>query len=372
VVFSFARGIFHDYYTIVMGPAIGALVGIGWVACWNFQGAPNWKQSLLPSALLLGLAWEAYLVGSESFLKYTLAPTLLGLGAVGVTLMVASPQLSKVSTRLPWKALGATLAICNLFVGPGLWSLGTTLGPGNNVLPEATVASLDPLGEDRPRFPGPGAMMGGDLKASEKLIEFLKANCDQETILLAGPSSMEMSGLIIGTGEPIVSIGGFNGGDAVLSLERFQALVIEGKLRFFLIGGGPGGMGPGGPGGRGGPGNRLSGPGNGPGGFGGGPGGFPGGPGGFPVGPGGMGPGGFPGGPGGFPGGPGGMGPGGPGSANREIMEWVRTNGKPVEPKLWQNQDPEQTGPRLGPMGQGRQLFDLRAEKGLKLPGDQP
>jgi hypothetical protein len=88
--------------------------------------------------------------------------------------------------------------------------------------------------------------------------------------------------------------------------------------------------------------------------------------------------------------GPPGMGgPGGPGSANREILDWVRENGKLVDSALWQNppksseEVPFPFGPMgggpmgRGAMGMGRQLYDLKPGKGLidpslKAPGQNP
>ncbi len=35
LVFSFMAGIFHEYYTVALAPAIGALVGMGAVEAWQ-------------------------------------------------------------------------------------------------------------------------------------------------------------------------------------------------------------------------------------------------------------------------------------------------------------------------------------------------
>ena len=354
VVFSFARGIFHDYYTIIMGPAVAALVGIGLPSLVYTMREPNWRQSLLPMGICLGAMWQAYLIGSEGFFKYNLVPAILAIAGIASFMILWSAILGHWFVRIPWKNLGAALGVSVLLVGPGVWSVGTTLSPGLSVLPRADVSGLIGNPENLPRFPGP--MMNLDLEGTDKMVRFLKANQSSETILLAGQSSMEMSGLIILSGEPIISIGGFNGGDAIFSKDQFVSLVEEGKLRFFQIGGGPGGGPPGG-------GPRGGGRGNGPGGF----------PDGNNPGMGG-------------PGGPPGMGgPGGPGSANREILDWVRENGKLVDSPLWQNppKSSEEVAFPFGPMGggpmgggpigrgamgMGRELYDLKPGKGLIDP----
>jgi len=66
----------------------------------------------------------------------------------------------------------------------------------------------------------------------------------------------------LATGRPVLAIGGFNGTDPTPTLAAFQSLVRQGKIHYFLSGGGrgPGGFG-GGPGGRGGFGGGPGGPG---------------------------------------------------------------------------------------------------------------
>ena len=51
--------------------------------------------------------------------------------------------------------------------------------------------------------------------------------------------------IIITTGDPVLTIGGFNGGDPAPTLAQFEQLVAQGKVRYVLIqtGGGGGGTG---------------------------------------------------------------------------------------------------------------------------------
>ena len=54
------------------------------------------------------------------------------------------------------------------------------------------------------------------------------------------------------TEEPVMPIGGFNGGDPSPTLEQFQAYVAEGEIHYYIASGGGGGGGqPGGGGGAG-------------------------------------------------------------------------------------------------------------------------
>ena len=344
VVFSFARGIFHEYYTTALGPAVAALAGIGAVALWETSRQGGWRTILLPSAILLTAAWQGSIVNHYPDWRRWLLPTLLGgagLGAIGV---LGSSWLAKARPAVPWARASAGIGLAALFVGPTLWSIAPVLAKGVSMMPTADPTMLG-VRRDGPASPMPFPPGGGPFESSAKetrrLVDFLVANRHGESILVAGLASMPIAPIIIESGEPAVSIGGFMGMDKALSKDRFAKLVEDGQLRFFLIGPGPGGGGgpPGGPG---------FGPPGGPGGRGRGPGGMP-----FP------------------PGGPGGMG-------NSEIAEWVREHGKVVDSKLWKvdepDEEPEPTpagdqfpdpARMFGRMRRMTQIYDCRPDLGL-------
>ena len=105
-------------------------------------------------------------------------------------------------------------------------------------------------------FPGgPGGGAGGPGRsgaaADAALIAYLEANRGDATYLVAAFSSMSSAPIIIATGEPVITIGGFNGADPAPTLAQFQQLVASGQVRYLLVstqgpGGGGGGGGPGG------------------------------------------------------------------------------------------------------------------------------
>ncbi|MDR3636994.1 MAG: glycosyltransferase family 39 protein [Isosphaeraceae bacterium] len=328
VVFSFARGIFHEYYTVVMAPAVAALAGAGTVALWEESRRAGWRRALLPAALLLTAAWQAFVIGRFPAWRFWLMPVVLGgacAGALGL-LVLGRASLSRAK-------LSAGVGLAALLVGPTAWSLAPVLARGNPVIPTADPSALTGRGRGQPMMP-PMPPFESDPRDTGMLVPFLRANHRGERYLVAAPSSMEVAPIIIDGGEPAISLGGFMGADPVLSVDQFTALVERGQLRFVLVGGGPGGGLPGGPPG-------------------------PGGPGGGPPGPGGP------------------MGPG-----NREILAWVREHGEPVDPKLWRIDEPESeeeapdpnaaAGPPMMPpfarMRRMRKLYDCRPELGLIEP----
>jgi hypothetical protein len=60
---------------------------------------------------------------------------------------------------------------------------------------------------------------------------------------------MNAAPLELATGKAVMAIGGFNGGDAALSLPRFERLVAAKRIHYYVAGGGLGGGFRGGPGG---------------------------------------------------------------------------------------------------------------------------
>ena len=340
IVFSFAQGIFHEYYTIIMGPAVAALSGIGAVALWSALELTDWRRALFPTALIATGCWQTYLVGQYPEFRYRLMPVILGGVCLAATLIVARRELSRRWPALGSAVLGSCLGIASILVGPATLSIGTACVPGMSLMPVADVSLFTGAAPARPPMPP----MVASPQSTAKLLEFLRANQQGEKYLMAANSSMEVSSLIIDSGESAISLGGFMGADPVLTKDEFEELVKDQRLRFVLVGGGPGGGGP--P-----PGAMLGG-------------------GGGPFGPGGPMGGGPPGSMGGGPPGPMGGGPPGPmGMGNSEIMTWVREHGEVVDPNLWQHDDNDPNGdgpPRgFGPMRGARRLYDLRPAAGL-------
>ncbi|MFO0953422.1 MAG: hypothetical protein U0835_20185 [Isosphaeraceae bacterium] len=327
-MFSFAQGIFHEYYSTVMGPAVAALAGVGAVTLWGLGR----RHGALAGVLLLTAAWQAVIVWLTPNVRAWLLPAFLVPTLLGVVVLVLSGWLAGRFGSLPWARLAGGLTLAGLLAAPTTWSLSAVIYPGMSMIPSA-----DPLMVGR----GPGGRMpmGPPSELNPRHSEARRIPAREPArreILVAGPQSMSVSPVIIETGETAVSLGGFMGADPVVDKDGFARMVNEGHVRFVLIGG-PGGP----PGGPGGPMGRR------------------------PGGPGGGGPGrGMRFGPPGRPGGPGGPG-------NSEVMAWVREHGKLVDPKLWRLDEPrgeadEEGGPPMpGPMGRAAQLFDCRPEKGI-------
>ncbi|MEU4918872.1 glycosyltransferase family 39 protein [Streptomyces parvus] len=105
---------------------------------------------------------------------------------------------------------------------------------------------------------GGGGGMGGLLNGATVDAEakaLLTKGADDYTWVAAAVGAQNAASYQLATGEPVMAIGGFNGSDPSPTLAQFKKYVAEGKIHYFVSGGGTGGEGGGrmggGPGGMG-------------------------------------------------------------------------------------------------------------------------
>ncbi|WP_433724674.1 ArnT family glycosyltransferase [Actinoplanes sp. CA-051413] len=312
-VFSFMQGIFHAYYTVALAPAIGAVVGMGSVLLWRRRN--NIFAALtLAAAIAVSAWWSFHLLGRSADFVPWLRWVVLAGGIVAALGMLAGLRLP---ARLA--LITAGLALAAVLAGPAAYAVQTAATPHTGSIPSAGPASQGggfggrggpgggggrgqrgtfPGGVPGGGFPGggfpggttqggtaqggtatggtaPGGTatggtatgggmrggggMGGLLNAatvSDEMKSLLDANADRYTWVAAAVGSQSASGYQLATGDPVMAIGGFNGSDPSPTLAQFQQYVAEGKIHYFIGGGGFGGGGFGG--GRGGTGSGGS------------------------------------------------------------------------------------------------------------------
>ncbi len=91
--------------------------------------------------------------------------------------------------------------------------------------------------------------MGGLIegaKVSSQLAALLKQDAGSYTWVAAAVGSQNQASYQLATGKPVMALGGFNGTDPSLSLSAFQQYVKDGKVHYFIGGGGGFGGGAGG------------------------------------------------------------------------------------------------------------------------------
>jgi 4-amino-4-deoxy-L-arabinose transferase-like glycosyltransferase len=134
LVFSYAQGIIHPYYTVALAPAVGALVGMGAWTLWNRR--VEWFPRLaLVAALLATVAWSFVLLGWSPGWYPALRWTVLAAGVVVAVAIVALPRARGVL------AAGiAGLGIAAVLAGPAAYSLDTAATPHSGAIPSAGPA----------------------------------------------------------------------------------------------------------------------------------------------------------------------------------------------------------------------------------------
>ncbi|MBY8877605.1 glycosyltransferase family 39 protein [Actinacidiphila acidipaludis] len=91
---------------------------------------------------------------------------------------------------------------------------------------------------------GGGGGMGGLLdgaKVSSQMTELLRADAGRYTWVAAAIGSQNQASYQLATQKPVMAIGGFNGSDPSPTLAQFQEYVAEGRIHYFIGGGGFGG-----------------------------------------------------------------------------------------------------------------------------------
>ncbi|MEU0332375.1 glycosyltransferase family 39 protein [Streptomyces sp. NPDC006193] len=101
-------------------------------------------------------------------------------------------------------------------------------------------------GGGRPGEGGPGGGFGGLLngaRVSSAAQRLLEKDASRYTWVAASVGSQNAAAYQLATGDPVMAVGGFNGTDPSPTLARFKTYVAEGRVHWFIAGGGMGGRG---------------------------------------------------------------------------------------------------------------------------------
>jgi 4-amino-4-deoxy-L-arabinose transferase-like glycosyltransferase len=111
-----------------------------------------------------------------------------------------------------------------LLIAPTVWAITPVWYAGDSGLPFAgpELSSRRPGWSDK-------------LSDNEKLIDYLQTNRQEEEFLAATLNATTAAPIILATNEPVMALGGFSGGDQILSTDELAGLVAEDSVRFFLL-----------------------------------------------------------------------------------------------------------------------------------------
>jgi 4-amino-4-deoxy-L-arabinose transferase-like glycosyltransferase len=291
---------YHTYYLVTVAPAISALAGIAIVSLWQEYRRPGSRTWwLLPLGLLVAAGVEAHILASYPSWARWLTPIVVGgTGVAAISVVVVRLRFAATARAA---IAGVMLAVLALMASPAAFAAYTTQhtetgaivragpsasgssqgpggfsgGPPSGASSQAGGFGPPPSGSGNPPSPPSGstgtaggsrlgafappssttgnarfgaslggAGHGGD-QVSTALVTYLEEHRGTATYLVATMSSNQAAPIIIATGDPVMSLGGFSGSDPILTTAKLASLAKRGVVRYFLLSGG----GFGGPGG---------------------------------------------------------------------------------------------------------------------------
>ncbi len=262
VAFSFAKGIFHPYYTSELAPFTAALTGaiVGHVAMrgrhWRWIGA---------AAVAGGVIGELAVLNSTGTLPWV-APLIVigGLGAAAA--LVAAPSR--------WRRASLATALAVLTLAPAAWAVQTlghategtfpAGGPasqafgggpgggrggfrgGGGFAPGGAQGFVPPAGGGQGFAPGGnatggnaggpgGGAFGGDSSALQEVVAHVKAN-GGGTIGVSSQSTAASA--ILEDGTDVAGLGGFSGRESQITLSWLADQIDAGRIHWIYVDGG--------------------------------------------------------------------------------------------------------------------------------------
>jgi 4-amino-4-deoxy-L-arabinose transferase-like glycosyltransferase len=260
LVFSYASGIVHEYYSVALAPSVAALAAIGTVMFWRRREQWAGKAGLLAMLAATGL-WAFVVLDRSPHWNAWLRVLLVATALAGIA-GIAAGSLA----RRRWAVPVGSLALAAALLGPTAYSVQTVASSHGGALLAAgppTAQTRLPAGLEReaeaflerggfagfgagsrPSTGGGAAAMfgrarGGTLTPSSALVSRLETGAGKYRWVAAATSAPQAAPYELATGKPVMAIGGFMGTDSAITLPAFQQLVREGKVHYFIGGSGP-------------------------------------------------------------------------------------------------------------------------------------
>ncbi|HTI23909.1 MAG TPA: glycosyltransferase family 39 protein [Kutzneria sp.] len=276
LVFSFQQGIFHQYYTTQLGPAIAALAGAGLALLWRHYRQPTgFSWLLLPAGIVITAVWAWVLVSRDMSWNGWLRYAVAAVAAIAVLGLVLAKVLNAGGARI-----AAVLGIVAVLLAPGVWSAaaavdsGSAGGPGGLAtagppgggfgggapggrrgggqggfpggqggaggFPGGQQLSPEQLEQLEQRFGGGRGGRGGSTLTAEdkKILDYVVKNAPNAKIKLAVEGgAMASETFIVNSDVTVIGMGGFMGTDNAPSVDLLKQWQSEGSLGFVLAGG---------------------------------------------------------------------------------------------------------------------------------------
>ncbi|WP_084311044.1 ArnT family glycosyltransferase, partial [Phycicoccus elongatus] len=150
LVFSLMAGIFHEYYTVALAPAIAALVGMG--ACEAWDRRTHWAgRGVLAAAAGTAAGMGFWLLGRTTAYGGWLRWSVLVVGFAAALLLLLTDRLPRFATAV---TVGGAVAAA--LAGPTAYAVTTVTTPHTGSIVTAGPNTGGPGGMGRGGVPGGG------------------------------------------------------------------------------------------------------------------------------------------------------------------------------------------------------------------------
>ncbi|BBY33432.1 glycosyl transferase [Mycolicibacter minnesotensis] len=230
VVFSFANGILHSYYTVALAPAIAGGLAIGTSLLWRRRDDIR-ATGTLGGMVAVTAVWSYLLLErNSSWLPWLRVGVLVaGLAVAGA--LLAAGRLTAVVLRMV-----AVTAISVSLTGPAAYTLATIATSHDGAIPSAGPSRNLPPGPPPGLLPGgPGALLFTP-KPGPTLTSLLRVDAGRYTWTAAAVGSNNAAGYQLAAGAPVMAVGGYNGTDPSPTLAQFRHYVEQRRIHYFVGG----------------------------------------------------------------------------------------------------------------------------------------
>ncbi|WEV64273.1 glycosyltransferase family 39 protein [Bifidobacterium sp. ESL0732] len=165
LTFSFMGGIFHQYYTVALAPAVAVMVAVAVQSLWERRDT-LWSRLMAMALVLVNTLWAGQLLSRATWLPW-LRPAVLVIGGLAtLALLVSAIALLPIRSLHALRSgkganvigkiglIGIVLAVVALYAGPAAWT-GYTVATGHH----GSIVTAGP--EISGSMGGPGGPGGG-------------------------------------------------------------------------------------------------------------------------------------------------------------------------------------------------------------------
>jgi hypothetical protein len=236
-IFFSAFNITHIYYLSVMTPGIAAMTGIALSSLWSLYKRRGLGGYILPVALALNSVVQAVIISRYAGWGQWLTPLIVNSG-ICLSFALILLRIFFFERKGVFRLAFTLMAVCVafFFVAPAIWSASPIiygLSEGNPVaMPESSMNARSQntalLRQNRTE--------SESVKVYETdVIRYLMRNREGSEYIVAVQNAGTAANIILSTGMPVMTIGGYSGNDPILKVKSFEQMIQKGNVRYFLI-----------------------------------------------------------------------------------------------------------------------------------------